>query len=80
MPSAIRTPHRREHKGDRRRQWNVRINAGARANGISYSSLIHGLKLAGIEVDRKMLADLAVQEPQAFAQIVEKAKEQLPAA
>ena len=72
--------HRRERKGDRRRQWNVRINAGARANGISYSSLIHGLKLAGVQVDRKMLADLAVQDPLAFAQVVEKAKEQLSAA
>ena len=64
-------------RANRRRQWNVRINAGARANGISYSLLIHGLKLAGVEVDRKMLADLAVQDPEAFAQIAEQAKEQL---
>lgn len=72
--------HRKERKGDRRRQWNVRINAGARANGISYSLLIHGLKLAEVEVDRKMLADLAVQDPGAFAQVVNLAKEQIEAA
>ncbi len=72
--------HRRERKGDRRRQWNIRINAGARANGMSYSSLIHGLKLAGVAVDRKMLADLAVRDPSAFARIVETARAQVAAA
>ena len=60
-----------------RRLWNIRINAGARANGISYSKLIHGLKLAGVEVNRKMLADLAIREPEAFAQIATHAKGRL---
>ena len=50
--------HRREKKGDMRRLWNIRINAAARANGLSYSKLIHGLKLAGVDVNRKMLAEL----------------------
>ena len=69
--------HRREKKGDMRRLWNIRINAAARANGTSYSRLIHGLKLAGTEINRKMLADLAIREPEAFAQIVAHAKERL---
>ena len=69
--------HRREKKGDMRRLWNIRINAAARINGISYSRLIHGLKLAGVALNRKMLADLAVREPQAFAQVAGRAKEQL---
>ena len=69
--------HRREKKGDMRRLWNIRINAAARANGISYSKLIHGLKLAGVEVNRKMLADLAIREPEAFAQVVTHAKGRL---
>ena len=71
--------HRKEKKGDMRRLWNIRISAAAKANDISYSQLIHGLKLAGVEVNRKMLADLAVREPQAFAQIADRAKEQLQA-
>ena len=65
--------HRKEKKGDMRRLWNIRINAAARANGISYSRFIHGLKLAGIEIDRKMLADLAVGDPDAFRQVAERA-------
>ena len=73
--------HRKERKGDMRRLWNIRINAAARANGISYSKLIHGLKLAGVEVNRKMLSEIAIHDPDAFAQVVERAKEQLqPAA
>ena len=72
--------HRKEKKGDMRRLWNIPINAGARANGISYSQFIHGLKLARAEVNRKMLADLAIRDPEAFAQIVEHAKEQLQSA
>ena len=72
--------HRRERKGDMRRLWNIRINAAARANGTSYSQLIHGLRLAGVQVNRKMLADLAVRDPEAFAQIVNRAKEELQAA
>ena len=71
--------HRKDRKGDMRRLWNIRINAAARANGISYSRLIHGLKLAGVEVNRKMLADLAVREPEGFAQIAGHAKEQIEA-
>ena len=69
--------HRREKKGDMRRLWNIRINAAARANGISYSKLIHGLKLAGTDINRKMLADLAIREPEAFTQVAAHAKEQL---
>ena len=73
--------HRRERKGDMRKLWNVKINAAARANGITYSKLIHGLKLAGVEVNRKMLADIAMRDPNAFAQIAETAKRELqPAA
>jgi large subunit ribosomal protein L20 len=73
--------HRKERKGDMRRLWNIRINAAARANGISYSKLIHGLKLAGVEVNRKMLSEIAIHDPDAFSQVVERAKEQLqPAA
>ena len=69
--------HRKERKGDMRRLWNIRINAAARTNGISYSQLIHGLKLGGIEINRKMLADLAIRDPQAFVQIAQQAKAQL---
>ena len=71
--------HRRERKGDMRKLWNIKINAAARANGLTYSKFIHGLRLAGIEVNRKMLADLAMQDPDAFAQIVESAKQSLEA-
>ena len=69
--------HRKEKKGDMRRQWNIRINAAARANDISYSKLIHGLKLAGADVNRKMLADLAVRDPEAFSQVAGRAKQEL---
>jgi len=72
--------HRKEKKGDMRRLWNIRINAAARVNGTTYSQLIHGLKQAGVEVNRKMLAELAIRDPEAFAQIANKAKEQLEAA
>ena len=73
--------HRKEKKGDMRKLWNIRINAAARANGTTYSRLIHGLKLAGIEINRKMLADIAIRDPEAFAQIAEQAKKaQLEAA
>ena len=67
--------HRRQKKGDMRRIWNVRINAAARLNGISYSQFIHGLILADVDINRKVLAELAVSEPEAFAEIVTKAKE-----
>jgi len=68
---------RRAKKGEFRKLWIARINAAARINGISYSQLINGLKKAGIEVNRKMLADLAVNDSTAFAQLVVAAKEQL---
>jgi large subunit ribosomal protein L20 len=65
---------RRDRKGEFRRLWIARIGAGARQNGMSYSTFIHGLKTAGIELDRKVLADIAVRDPQAFANLVEAAK------
>jgi len=61
-------------KRDFRRLWITRINAAARLNGISYSHFIHGLKEAGIEIDRKILADLAVRRPDAFSELAEAAK------
>ena len=65
---------RRNRKRDLRRLWIARINAAARMNGITYSRLIHGLKQSGITLNRKMLADLAVRDPQAFTAVVEKAQ------
>jgi large subunit ribosomal protein L20 len=65
---------RRDRKGDFRQLWITRINAAARANGMTYNRLIQGLKLAGIEVDRKILADLAVTDEAAFAGLVELAR------
>ncbi len=65
--------HRRERKGDFRKLWIARINAAARLNGTTYSRLIDGLGKAGITLDRKVLADLAIHEPQAFATIAQKA-------
>src|SRR5687767_1029021 len=67
---------RRARKGDFRKLWIQRINAAARLNGISYSRLIAGLKAAEVEVDRKVLADLAVTDPPAFAALVKVAQEQ----
>ena len=66
--------HRRLKKRDFRKLWIARINAAARLNGITYSRLTHALRVAGIELDRKVLADLAVRDPQAFARVVEVAK------
>ena len=66
--------HRKEKKGDLRRLWNIRINAAARENGISYSKLIHGLKTSGIKLNRKVLSEIAATDPQTFSGIVEKAK------
>lgn len=68
---------RKVRKRDFRSLWIVRINAAARIEGLSYSQLINGLKHAGIELDRKILADMAVREPLAFGQVVKKAKEGL---
>ncbi len=65
---------RRLRKRDLRKLWIVRINAAARLNGMSYSKLVFGMKQAGIELNRKMLADLAVRDPQAFTAVVTKAK------
>lgn len=69
---------RRKRKGDFRRLWIQRINAAARANGITYNRLIQGLKAAEIEVDRRMLAELAVNDEAAFTALVELAKKALP--
>ena len=68
---------RRQKKRDFRRLWITRINAAARLNGLSYSQLMHGLKLAEIEVNRKMLADLAVNDAAAFTALAEAAKAKL---
>jgi len=68
---------RRARKGDFRQLWIQRINAGARLHGMSYSRFISGLRQAGVEVDRKVLADLAVEDPQAFGAIAERAKSAL---
>ena len=65
---------RKERKRQFRQLWIARINAAARLNGLSYSKFMYGLKLAGVEVNRKMLAELAVNEPEAFQVIVETAK------
>ncbi|MBN1366522.1 MAG: 50S ribosomal protein L20 [Dehalococcoidales bacterium] len=62
--------HRRERKGDMRQLWIARINAATKAEGMKYSELIEGLKKAGIAVNRKMLADMAVKEPAAFTNLV----------
>jgi large subunit ribosomal protein L20 len=70
---------RRARKRDFRRLWITRINAGARQHDLSYSQFMHGLNKAGIEVDRKILADLAATDPVAFGHIAEKAKAALAA-
>ncbi|HOX40317.1 MAG TPA: 50S ribosomal protein L20 [Candidatus Brocadiia bacterium] len=72
---AFATAHRRRKKRDFRSLWIIRISAAAKQNGISYNRLIDGVKKAGIEIDRKMLAALAVEDPQAFARIAEIAKQ-----
>jgi large subunit ribosomal protein L20 len=71
---------RRARKGDFRSLWIQRINAAARANGMTYNRFIQGLRLAGVEIDRKNLAELAVNEPAAFAALVEVARAAVPAA
>jgi len=65
--------HRRERKGDMRRLWITRVNAASRANGLTYGQLMDGLKKAGVEINRKILADLAVREPDAFTSLVNRA-------
>jgi len=69
---------RRARKGDFRRLWIQRINAAARANGMTYNRFVQGLKAADVEVDRRMLAELAVNSPEAFAVLVETARAALP--
>jgi len=69
---------RKQRKGDFRKLWIQRINAASRANGMTYNRFIQGLNLAGVEVDRKILADLAVNDPAAFAVLVETARKALP--
>ena len=66
--------HRRERKGDMRRLWITRVNAASRALGLTYGQLIDGLKKSGVEINRKILADMAVREPEAFANLVTVAK------
>jgi large subunit ribosomal protein L20 len=71
---------RRQKKRNFRRLWVTRINAAARLQGLSYSRLMAGLRKAGISLDRKILADLAVQDPQGFVKIVERVRSEIPAA
>ena len=71
--------HRRERKSDMRALWIARVNAASRANGLNYGEFIEGLKKSGIGVNRKMLADMAVREPEAFASLVTTAKSQIKA-
>jgi len=68
---------RKARKRDFRQLWIARINAGARLNGMSYSRLVNGLKLAEVEVDRKVLADMAIHDPEAFAELATVAKNKL---
>ncbi len=77
---ADSTAARRDRKGDFRRLWIQRINAAARLHGLSYSQLIYGLRLARVEMDRKVLADLAVRDSDAFAAIAQQAQAALPTA
>ncbi|TLP73265.1 50S ribosomal protein L20 [Nesterenkonia sphaerica] len=70
--------HRKKRKGDFRRLWIQRINAASRAHGMTYNRFIQGLKAAGVEVDRRMLAELAVTDSKAFGSLVETARQALP--
>lgn len=76
---AFNYHHRKQRKRDFRRLWTIRIGVAAKINGISYSRLIHGLKRIGCFINRKILSDLAVRDPEAFAAIVGKAKQGLAA-
>lgn len=69
--------HRRERKGDMRRLWIIRINAAARANGLSYSQLMDGLKKANLKINRKALAEIAVSDPATFSKLVSTASARL---
>ncbi|NLP44887.1 MAG: 50S ribosomal protein L20 [Peptococcaceae bacterium] len=74
---AFSYAHRKLKKRDFRKLWITRINAAARMNDITYNRLMYGLKLAGVDINRKILADLAVNDPQAFTKLVEIAKERV---
>ena len=71
--------HRRERKGDMRRLWIQRVNAASRAQGLTYSQFIDSLRKSGVEINRKMLADMAVREPEAFANLITVAREKAKA-
>ena len=68
---------RKDKKSDFRKLWIARINAAARMNGLSYSKLMYGLKLAGVDLNRKMLSEMAISDPEGFAKVVEVAKSKL---
>ena len=74
---AYSTAHRKLRKRDMRRLWTIRINAAVRANGMSYSQLMYGLRLKQVEINRKQLSELAVSDPDAFTEVVNQAKEGL---
>ena len=67
--------HRRDRKGDMRRLWIIRINAASRIHGLNYGQFMDGLKKSGVEINRKMLADMAVREPETFANLITIAKQ-----
>ncbi|MFC2018789.1 50S ribosomal protein L20 [Chloroflexota bacterium] len=69
--------HRRERKGDMRRLWISRVNAASRAQGLTYSQFMDGLRKSGVEINRKLLADMAVREPQSFASLATMAKDKV---
>ncbi|MFC1860527.1 50S ribosomal protein L20 [Chloroflexota bacterium] len=69
--------HRRERKGDMRRLWIARVNAASRAQGLTYGQFMYGLKMSGVEINRKLLADIAVRDPDAFANLVTTARGKL---
>jgi len=69
--------HRRDRKGDMRRLWILRVSAASRAQGLNYGQFIYGLKQAGVDINRKVLVDMAVREPEAFANLVTVAKKKV---
>ena len=71
--------HRRERKGDMRRLWIMRINAVSRSQGLTYGQFMNGLKKSGVEINRKMLADMAIRNPESLANLVTTAKEKVQA-
>ena len=70
--------HRRERKGDMRRLWILRVNAASRAQGINYAQLMDGLRKSGVAINRKLLADMVIRDPESFATLVALAKEEPP--